>query len=63
MKRDFFIFSNGRLQRKDNTLFFINEEQNKKAIPVETIRNLYVFGEIDFNIKFFNLGLKIYIII
>jgi CRISPR-associated protein Cas1 len=53
MKRDYFIFTNGRLKRKDNTLFFIDEEENKKAIPVETIRNLYVFGELDFNSKFF----------
>lgn len=54
MKRNFYIFSNGRLKRKDNTLFFINEEQKKKALPVETIRNLYIFGEIDFNSKFLN---------
>ncbi len=54
MKRDFFIFSNGRLHRKENTLFFTNNEGSKKAIPVETVRNLYVFGETDFNTKFFN---------
>lgn len=54
MKRDYYIFSNGRLKRKDNTIFFVDEEENKKAIPVETIRNLYVFGELDFNTKFFN---------
>jgi CRISPR-associated protein Cas1 len=54
MTRDYYIFSNGRLKRKDNTIFFVDEEDNKKAIPVETIRNLYVFGELDFNTKFFN---------
>ena len=54
MQRDFFIFSNGRLKRKDNTLLFITEENQKKAIPVESIRNLYVFGEMDFNTKLFN---------
>ncbi len=54
MQRDFYLFSNGRLQRKDNTLFFINEEGKKKAVPIETIRNLYIFGEMDFNSKFFN---------
>jgi len=54
MQRDFFIFSNGRLKRKDNTLFFINEDNQKKAVPVEAIRNLYIFGEMDFNTKLFN---------
>jgi len=52
MKRDFFIFSNGRLQRKQNTIFFVNEKQEKKVVPIETVRNLYLFGEMDFNTKF-----------
>jgi CRISPR-associated protein Cas1 len=56
LQKDYFIFSNGRLQRKDNTLFFINETGVKKALPVETVRNLYVFGEVDFNTKFFNFA-------
>jgi len=54
MQRDFFIFSNGRLSRKDNTLFFENEEGEKKAIPLETVRNLYLMGENDFNTQFLN---------
>ena len=54
LQRDFFIFSNGRLKREQNTLFFINEKQQKKAIPIETVRNIYIFGETDFNTKFFN---------
>lgn len=54
MQRDYFVFSNGRLKRKDNTVFFIDEEESKKVIPVETIRNLYVFGELDLNTKFLN---------
>lgn len=51
MKRDFYIFSNGRLQRKENTLFFLNEEGKKKVLPIEAVRNLYIFGEADFNTK------------
>ena len=53
MQRDYFIFSNGRLKRKDNTLFLINEKGDKKAVPIESIRNLYIFGEMDFNSKLF----------
>jgi CRISPR-associated protein Cas1 len=51
MERNFYIFSNGRLKRKDNTLFLVNAEGKKKVIPIETIRNIYIFGELDFNSK------------
>ncbi len=54
MKRDFFIFSNGEIKRKDNTIFIINEATEKKAIPIETIRSLYLFGEISLNTKLLN---------
>jgi CRISPR-associated protein Cas1 len=51
MKRNFYIFSNGRLQRKENTLFFVSESGERKIVPIETVRSLYVFGEADFNVK------------
>ncbi|MED0670103.1 type I-B CRISPR-associated endonuclease Cas1b [Aneurinibacillus aneurinilyticus] len=49
MLRDFYIFSNGRMKRKDNTFYFVNEEEKKKSLPVEQINNLYVFGQVDLN--------------
>jgi len=52
MKRNYYIFSNGLIQRKDNTLFFINREGAKKVVPIETVRSLYIFGEANFNTKF-----------
>ncbi len=59
MKRDYYILNNGRLSRKDNTLFFEKYDENggiagKKPIPVETVQTLYCFGENDYNSKFFN---------
>ena len=51
MERNFYIFSNGRLKRKDNTLFLMNEAGEKKVIPIETVRNIYIFGEMDLNTK------------
>lgn len=53
MKRNYYFFSNGRLQRKDNTVFF-ETEQGKKYIPVEDIDNMYIFGETDWNSKLIN---------
>jgi len=59
MKRNYYILSNGRLSRKDNTLLFEkysdgDAKNQKKTIPVETIDTLYCFGENDYNSKFFN---------
>ena len=31
MSRDYYIFNNGRLKRKDNTLYFQDEEDNKRG--------------------------------
>ncbi|MBE6066074.1 MAG: type I-B CRISPR-associated endonuclease Cas1 [Clostridium lundense] len=54
MQRDYYIFSNGALKRKDNTLYFITTEDREKALPVEQIDKLHVYGEVDFNTKFLN---------
>lgn len=51
MKKDIYIFNNGELKRKNNTLYFEGEE-GKKYLPVEQINNIWVFGEVDINKKF-----------
>ena len=51
MERDYYIFSSGRLKRKDNTIYFIDSENNKRSLPVEQIDKLHLFGEIDLNSK------------
>ena len=51
MKRPIYIFSSGELKRKDNTIFFENE-QGKKYIPVENTNEIYIFGEVDINKRF-----------
>ncbi|MED3718994.1 type I-B CRISPR-associated endonuclease Cas1b [Geobacillus thermodenitrificans] len=55
MLKDHYIFSNGRLKRKDNTIYFLDENENKRSLPVHQIENLYVFGEVDFNSSLLNL--------
>ncbi|NLL52513.1 MAG: type I-B CRISPR-associated endonuclease Cas1 [Peptococcaceae bacterium] len=52
MKKTLFIFSNGQLRRKDNTIFFVNEDGEQKYIPVEDTSELMVFGEVDINKRF-----------
>lgn len=50
MKKTVYIFSEGDLQRKDNTLFF-KTEQGRKFLPVEDISDLFLFGDISLNKK------------
>lgn len=60
MQKLFYIFSNGRLRRRENTLFFefTGEDEaggtGRRAVPVETIDSIYVFGEVDLNTKVVN---------
>lgn len=51
MKKTIYIFSEGELKRKDNTLYF-ETEGKKKYLPVEDIKEIMVFGEVSFNKNF-----------
>lgn len=50
MKKDIFIFNSGALKRKDNTIFFESKD-GKKFLPITSIDNIYVYGELDINKK------------
>lgn len=54
MKQTLYIFSNGCLRRKDNTLFFETEDGKKKFVPVENTKEIFLFGEISINTKLLN---------
>lgn len=54
MKETVYIFSTGRLKRKENTLFFENQEGARKYIPIEHTKEIFVFGEVDLNSKILN---------
>ena len=51
MKNSLYIYQNGELSRKDNTLRFTGEEGSKKDIPVNSISEIYFFGEDTVNTK------------
>lgn len=55
MKRSLYIYNQGMLQRKDNTLRFINVENDKKDIPIETIGDINIMTEMQFNTSLLNL--------
>ncbi len=50
MKETLYIFSDGKLKRQANTLYFEGGEK-KKYIPVEHICSMMIFGEITINKK------------
>lgn len=53
MKRNYYIASDGRIRRKDNTIFFESNNM-KKYLPLTDIEALYLLGEIDINSKALN---------
>ena len=54
MKQSFYVYNNGDLKRKDNTLQFTNHDGEKRDIPVERISDIYVMSEMSFNTAFIN---------
>lgn len=55
MGKSFYIYNNGRLERKDNTLRFITEDGKIKDIPIAQAEDLYVMNQTDFNVAMLQL--------
>ncbi|MER3502143.1 MAG: subtype I-B CRISPR-associated endonuclease Cas1 [Candidatus Fervidibacterota bacterium] len=58
MARSYYIFRSGRLRRRQNTLYLEQEGENdeiqRQPIPIEDVRDIFVFGELDMNTKVLN---------
>lgn len=54
MQKTFYIYTNGELKRKDNTLQFIDTEGNKRDIPIERISDIYLMSEMKLNTNLLN---------
>lgn len=55
MKESFYIYNGGTLRRKDNTIQFINENNEKRDIPIERVNDIYVMSEMTFNTSLINI--------
>lgn len=55
MPRPYYIFQSGRIKRKDNTIYLENEAGEKRAIPIEDVEALHLFGEIELNTRLLNI--------
>ncbi|HXG41401.1 MAG TPA: type I-B CRISPR-associated endonuclease Cas1b [Dehalococcoidia bacterium] len=55
MARSYYLFRSGRLRRHQNTLYLEGAgDGERRPIPIEDVRDLYLFGEIDLNTKLLN---------
>ncbi|KOH44041.1 type I-B CRISPR-associated endonuclease Cas1b [Sunxiuqinia dokdonensis] len=59
MKKTYYLFNPGQLQRRDNTLKFTpydeeGNEQKPRFLPVENVAELYCFGNLDANSALYN---------
>ncbi len=58
-KQSYYIFSSGELKRRNDSLTLYVDGILKKDIPIERVRDLYVFSEVTYNTKLFQfLGEK-----
>lgn len=51
MDRNYHVFSNGRLERQDDTLRLVTEDGEKKYIPIENAEAIFLHGQIDYNTR------------
>jgi len=58
LKRSYYVYNNGKIRRKDNTLQFVNSENETRDIPIEQVEDLYIMSEMTFNTKFINFAAK-----
>lgn len=63
MKRSFYIYNNGQLKRKDNSIEFVDEYGERRYIPIETVGEIYVMSEMDFNTNLINFLSKYGIVV
>lgn len=54
LKQSFYIYNNGQLHRKDNTLQFIDANGTKRDVPVERVSDIYVMSEMTLNTALLN---------
>lgn len=57
MKKSVYIFNDGELRRKDNTFYF-ETPKGKRYLPIEDIKEIYVFGEVSVSKKFLEYASK-----
>ena len=63
MKKSYYIYSGGSIQRKDNTLQFVSAEGVKRDVPIEHVSDIYFMSEMTFNTQLINFLSKYGVVI
>lgn len=53
MRKNYYVLNDGRLERKDNTIHLVTED-DRKPIPVNNVGSLHIMSQVDFNTRFFS---------
>lgn len=51
MDRNYHVFSDGRLERRENTVRLVTEDEETNHIPIEHAEAIFLHGQIDFNTR------------
>ena len=51
MNKTIYIFANGEIKRKQNTIYFETEDGKRKYVPIESVSEIMIFGEVSLNKK------------
>lgn len=51
MDRNYHVFSDGRIERKDDTVRVVTEDGEKKYVPIENAEAVFLHGQLDFNTR------------
>jgi CRISPR-associated protein Cas1 len=57
MKNNYYILSDGKLRRDENTIYFVNED-GKRALPIQRIYSIYALGSLSITSKAISLLAK-----
>lgn len=49
MKKDYYIYNDGQLERKDNSIRYITNDGKRKDIPINQIENIYFMNQSSLN--------------
>ena len=55
MQRSLYVYTDGQLSRKDNTIRFTNENNETRDMPIEQISDIYIMSQMTLNTAFLNL--------
>lgn len=51
MNDNYHVFSDGRLERHNDTVRLVTEDDEKKYLPIENAEALFLHGQIDYNTR------------